>query len=107
MIELPKDSVHAGVIGLRSLRLCMFLGELHSLQVDTANVGKAHLMAFTKDKLYIIAGPEFGDWQGSSLVIIIALYMAFGPVEQDGMKSLPMHPWTWVSIHAKLIQMFG
>jgi hypothetical protein len=31
-------------------------------------------VAYTKDKLYIIAGPEFGDRQGCLLIIVKALY---------------------------------
>ena len=52
----------------------MFLGELNGLNVDTADVGNTYLMAYTKEKLYIIAGPEFGDLQGPLLVIVKALY---------------------------------
>ncbi len=74
MTAPPKDSVYSGVVTLRSLRLCMFLGELNGLNVDAADVGNAYLMAYTKEKLYIIAGPEFGDIQGSLLVIVKALY---------------------------------
>ena len=36
--------------------------------------GCAYLEAYTKEKLYIIAGSEFGDCQGHVLVIIKALY---------------------------------
>ena len=52
----------------------MFLGELNGLDVDAADVGNAYLMAYTKEKLYIIAGPEFGDRQGCLLIIVKALY---------------------------------
>ena len=52
----------------------MLLGELNGLNVAAADVGNAYLMAYTKEKLYIIAGPEFGDLQGCLLVIVKALY---------------------------------
>jgi CDGSH-type Zn-finger protein len=63
MTAPPKDSIFSGVVTLRSLRLCMFLGELlNGVDVDAADVGNAYLMAcYTKEKLYIIAGPKFGD----------------------------------------------
>jgi hypothetical protein len=70
----PKDSVYSGVVTLRSLRLCMFLAELNGLKVEAADVGNAYLEAFTKEKIYIIAGSEFGDREGNILVIIKALY---------------------------------
>jgi hypothetical protein len=48
MTSPPKDSVYSRVVTLRSLRLCMFLGELNGLDVDAADVGNAYLMAYTK-----------------------------------------------------------
>jgi hypothetical protein len=75
MTAPPKDSIYSGVVTLRSLRLCMFLGELNGLDVDAADVGNAYLlMTYTKEKLYIIAGPEFGDRQGWLLIIVKAIY---------------------------------
>jgi hypothetical protein len=47
---------------------------LNGLDVDAADVGNAYLMAYTKEKLFIIAGPEFGDLQGCLLIIVKALY---------------------------------
>jgi hypothetical protein len=70
----PKDSVYSGVVTLRSLRLCMLLAELNGLKVEAADVGNAYLEAYTKEKLYVVAGPEFGDRQGNVMVIVKALY---------------------------------
>jgi hypothetical protein len=57
----PKDSVYSGVVTIRSLHLCMFLAELNGLKVEATDVGNAYLEAYTKEKLYIIAGSEFGE----------------------------------------------
>jgi hypothetical protein len=51
----------------------MLLVELNGLKVEAADVGNAHPEACTKEKLYVVAGPEFGDRQGSVMVIIKAL----------------------------------
>jgi hypothetical protein len=59
MTAPPKDSVYSGVVTLKSLRLFMFLGEFDGLDVDTADVGDAYFMAYTKETLYIIVGPEY------------------------------------------------
>jgi hypothetical protein len=48
--------------------------ELNGLDNNAADVGNTYLMAFTKEKLCIIAGPKFGDCQGCLLVIVKALY---------------------------------
>jgi Reverse transcriptase (RNA-dependent DNA polymerase) len=39
----------------------------------STDVGNAYLESFTKEKVYIIAGPKFGDRQGHTLVIVKAL----------------------------------
>ena len=75
MTAPPKDSVYSGVVTLRSLRLCILLAELNGLKVEAADIGNAYLEAYTKEKVYIIAGPEFGsERHGCILIIIKALY---------------------------------
>jgi hypothetical protein len=73
MTAPPKDSIYSGVVTLRSLRLCMFLGELNHLDIDAPDVGNAYLMTYTKEKRYIIAGPTFGGCQGCLFIIVKAL----------------------------------
>ena len=38
------------------------------------DVGNAYLEAYTQEKVYIIAGPEFGELAGHTLIIVKALY---------------------------------
>ena len=52
----------------------MFLAELNNLQLWGANVGNAYLQALIKEKLFIVAGPEFEELQGHVLVMYKALY---------------------------------
>ena len=68
------ESVYSGVVSLRGLRLVMFLAELNKLLLWGGDVGNAYLEALIKEKLYIIAGPEFGEVQGHILIIHKALY---------------------------------
>ena len=70
----PMESVYSGVVSLRGLRLDVFLAELHKLLLWGGDVGNAYLDALTKEKLYIIAGPEFGELQGHIVIIYNALY---------------------------------
>ena len=65
----PMESMYSGVVSLRGLRLVMFLAELNKLLLWGGDVGNAYLEALTKEKLYIIAGPEFGELQGYILII--------------------------------------
>ena len=39
------------------------------MKVWAADIGNAYLKATTKEKLYIVAGPEFEELQGHILVI--------------------------------------
>ena len=41
----------------------MILAELNDLQQWGGDVGKAYLQALTKEKIYIVAGPEFEELQ--------------------------------------------
>ena len=70
----PIDSIYSRVISTRSLRLSTFLAKLNKMKVWAADTGNAHLEATTKEKLYIVAGPELEELQGNILVIHKALY---------------------------------
>jgi hypothetical protein len=52
----------------------VFLGELNGLKTWATDIGNAYLEAETKERVYIIAGAEFGELEGHTLVIFKALY---------------------------------
>ena len=70
----PIESIYSGVVSIRSLRLVIFLAKLNNLEVWGAEIGNAYLEAKTKEKLYVVAGPEFEELEGHILVIYKALY---------------------------------
>ena len=70
----PIESIYSGVVSIRSLRLAIFLAKLNNLEVWGADIGNAYLEAKTKEKLYVVAGPEFEELEGYILVICKALY---------------------------------
>ena len=72
----PMETVYSGVVSIRNLRLAMFLAELNDLESWGADVGNAYLQALTREKLYIVGGPEFEALQGHVLVMYKALYTA-------------------------------
>ena len=59
---------------MRNLKLDIFLGKLNNLELWGADIGHAYLEVPTEEKLYIIAGPEFEDWEGYVLTFSKALY---------------------------------
>ena len=70
----PKESVYSGVATLRSLRIVTMLAELNDLDLMAGDVGNAYLEAYTEEKVCFTAGPEFGDLEGHTMIIVKALY---------------------------------
>jgi len=77
LTEVPLESIYSGVVSLRGLRLLVvFLVELNYLGIWATNIGNAYLEAETKEKVFMIAGPEFGKLEGHTLIISEALWPA-------------------------------
>jgi hypothetical protein len=74
LTDVPVESVYSGVVSLRGMRTILFLAELNGQETWTTDIGNAYLEAVTLEKVYIIAGPEFGELEGHVLVIYKALY---------------------------------
>jgi Reverse transcriptase (RNA-dependent DNA polymerase) len=74
LTDQSTESVYSGVVSLRGIWLVVFLAELNKLELWGADVGNAYLEALTKEKVYIIAGPEFGELEGHTLLVFKALY---------------------------------
>ena len=68
------DTPYSGICSIIHIRICIFLGELNGLKQCACDVGNAYLEAYTKEKLVIRAGPEFGDEEGNYKAIDKALY---------------------------------
>jgi len=74
LTDIPIDSVYSGVVTLRGLRIILAVAELNGLDTWATDVGNAYLEAYTSEKVYIIAGPEFRERQGHTFIIVKALY---------------------------------
>ena len=74
LTSIPDDSIYSGVVSLKGIRLITFLGRLNNLKIFSTDIGNAYLEADTKEKVYIIAGSEFGELEGHTLIINKALY---------------------------------
>ena len=74
LTETPIDSVYSSVVSLRGIRMLTFLAELNNMELWATDIGNAYLESYTKEKVFIVAGPEFGDREGHTLIISKALY---------------------------------
>ena len=70
----PIENICSGVVSLRNLKWVIFLGKLYNLDIRGADIGNAYLEAFTDEKLYIVACPEFQELEGYILIFLKALY---------------------------------
>lgn len=74
LTDTPIDSVYSSVVSLRGVRMLAFIAELNGLELWVTDISSAYLETYTKEKVYIVAGPEFGNRAGHTLIIVKALY---------------------------------
>ena len=76
----------------------MLIGEINGLDIMAGDVGNAYLEAYTKEKVYFIAGPEFGELEGCLMIVVKALYglrtsgARFHDRLADVLRELGFHP---------------
>ena len=57
-----------------SVRIALTIASLNSLEISACDIGNAYLNAPCREKLWTIAGSEFGSEKGSVMIIVRALY---------------------------------
>ena len=73
--NVPREDVFSGVVSMEAVRLGFILAHLNGLLVCAGDIGNAFLNGTTREKVFIIAGPEFGpDLEGKRLLIDKSLY---------------------------------
>jgi hypothetical protein len=90
LTDILLESVYSGVVSLRGLRIVTFLSELNGLDLWATDIGNAYLEAFTMERNYTVAGPEFGQLEGHYLIIVKALYVVYARLDYVGMNALPI-----------------
>jgi hypothetical protein len=74
LTDAPLESVYSGVVTIRGFRIVAFLAEHNRQKLWATDIGNAYLESYTSEKVYIIAGPEFGERKDHVLVVDRALY---------------------------------
>ena len=70
----PTSVTYSTVVSRDSIRICLTIAALLDLEVLTADIENAYLTAPCREKVYLIAGPEFGHREGKILIVKKALY---------------------------------
>ena len=73
-VEEPDCSTYASVVSRESVRLAFLIAALNGLDVLAADAEGAYLNAKSREKLYTVCGPEFGEYEGRYAIIVRALY---------------------------------
>ena len=72
--ETPAALTYSSVVSRDSVRIALLIASLNELEVLACDIQNAYLTADCREKIYIIAGPEFGSLEGSIMIIRKALY---------------------------------
>ena len=72
--EVDHNLTHSSVVSRDSIRILFLVAALNYLDALSADIGNTYLYAPNREKVYAIAGKEFGTRAGEIIIIVIALY---------------------------------
>ena len=72
--DVPPDQVYSGVVSIETIRIAFVLAAMNNLDVCAANISTAFLYGHTNEKVYMIAGEEFGEHAGKSIIVEGGIY---------------------------------
>ena len=70
----PASVTYSTVVSRDSVRILLTIAALNELKVLGADVQNAFLTAPNKEKVWMVAGPEFGADEGKTFLVVRALY---------------------------------
>ena len=70
----PAALTYSSVVSRDSVRIALTIAALNDLKVLSCDIQNAYLTAKCREKIWTIAGPEFGSEQGSIMIVVMALY---------------------------------
>jgi hypothetical protein len=74
LTEPPASVTYSSVVSRDSVRIAFLLAALNHIEIVACNVGNTYLNAPCREKIWFVAGPEFGSKQGTVIKIVRALY---------------------------------
>ena len=70
----PSSFTYSSVISRDSVKILLLVAALNDLNILACDIQSAYLIVKCREKIYIIAGPEFGLEEGGVMIIKMALY---------------------------------
>ena len=74
LTEPPASITYSSVVSRDSVRLAFLIAALNDIEIIACDVGNAYLNAPCREKVWFVAGPEFGSRQGTVVKVVRALY---------------------------------
>ena len=116
MVEASMYESYSSVVQKRSIRLLETVALNEGLSFVTGDIGNAFIHAETKEKVYTIAGTEFGAKQDCTIIIKKALYGLSTSARQwnitlgDSIRTLGFTPTRadpdiWIKLNERVISM--
>ncbi len=103
----PKESTYLSAVSCYSIRIAFTLAALNDLDVLSVDVQGAYLNAPIKEKVYTIAGLEFGADKVGRPVLLFGRSMVLSQVVPDGVTTWHPHFAKVTLLAARAIQMCG
>ena len=72
--KAPSSITYSSIVSRDSVWIAFLVAALNDLNIMAADIGNVYLNAPCHEKVWLIAGPEFGDEEGSVFLIVHALY---------------------------------
>jgi hypothetical protein len=72
--EAPPTMTYSSVVSRDSVRIAFLIAALNGLSILSCDIQNAYLTADCRERIYCIAGPEFGSEAGSIMIVKKALY---------------------------------
>ncbi len=74
MTNVPAAQSYSSVVSRDSVRIMFLIAALNDLDIKMCDIGNSYLNAETRERVYFIAGPEWGSRAGMPVTIVRALY---------------------------------
>jgi len=112
-VEKPEAvATYSSVVSRDSVRIALLVAALNELDIAATDIGNAYLNAPCGEKIWTIAGPEFGELQGNVMIIVRALYglstsgkqwrdMLADTLRAEGYKSSQADEDVWIKVAHK------